>query len=51
MRKLMTGNWPVLGLPWLTGSDDAPCRPAIEQFGDVVAYPILGGLHHRYARI
>jgi hypothetical protein len=25
-------------------------RP-IERFGDIVAHPILGGLHHRYARI
>jgi Integrase core domain len=30
---------------------DAPCRRPIERFGDIVAYPILGGLHHRYARI
>jgi transposase InsO family protein len=30
---------------------DAPCTRPIERFGDVVAYPILGGLHHRYARI
>ena len=30
---------------------DAPCTRAIEQFGEIVAYPILGGLHHRYARI
>src|SRR6478672_5334062 len=30
---------------------DAPCGRPIEQFGDIVAYPILGGLHHRYARI
>jgi hypothetical protein len=30
---------------------DAPCPRPIEQFGDVVAHPILGGLHHRYARI
>jgi len=30
---------------------DAPCRRPIEQFGDIVAYPILGGPHHRYARI
>jgi transposase InsO family protein len=29
---------------------DAPCRRPIEQCGDIVAYPILGGLHHRYAR-
>ena len=30
---------------------DAPCIRPIERFGDVVAYPILCGLHHRYARI
>jgi transposase InsO family protein len=30
---------------------DAPRTRAIERFGDIVAYPILGGLHHRYARI
>jgi transposase InsO family protein len=30
---------------------DAPCTRPIERFGEVVAYPILGGLHHRYARI
>ena len=27
---------------------DAPCTRPIERFGDVVAHPILGGLHHRY---
>jgi transposase InsO family protein len=30
---------------------DAPCRRPIERFGDIIAHPILGGLHHRYARI
>jgi transposase InsO family protein len=30
---------------------DSPSRRAIERFGEIVAYPILGGLHHRYARI
>ena len=30
---------------------DAPCRRPIERFGDIIAQPILGGLHHRYARI
>jgi hypothetical protein len=30
---------------------DAPCTRQIEWFGDIVAHPILGGLHHRYARI
>jgi transposase InsO family protein len=30
---------------------DTPCRRPIERLGDIVAYPILGGLHHRYARI
>jgi transposase InsO family protein len=30
---------------------DAPFTRPITQFGDTVTYPILGGLHHRYARI
>ena len=30
---------------------DAPYTRQIERFGDIVAHPILGGLHHRYARI
>jgi hypothetical protein len=30
---------------------DAPCTRPIERFRDVVAHPILGGRHHRYARI
>jgi transposase InsO family protein len=30
---------------------DAPCKRAIERHGEIVAHPILGGLHHRYARI
>src|SRR5262249_62262990 len=30
---------------------DAPCRRPIERFGDIIAQPVLGGLHHRYARI
>jgi hypothetical protein len=30
---------------------DAPCGRPIERFGDIIAQPILGGLHHRYARI
>ena len=30
---------------------DTPYTRAIERFGDVVAYPIRGGLHRRYARI
>jgi hypothetical protein len=30
---------------------DAPCTRPIERFGDVIAHPILGGLHHRYTRI
>jgi transposase InsO family protein len=30
---------------------DAPYTRPIEHFGHVVAHPILGGLHHRYARI
>jgi len=30
---------------------DAPYTRQIERFGEIVAHPILGGLHHRYARI
>ena len=30
---------------------DAPCTRPIERFVGIVAHPILGGLHHRYARI
>jgi hypothetical protein len=30
---------------------DAPYTRLIERIGEVVAHPILGGLHHRYARI
>jgi hypothetical protein len=30
---------------------DAPNGRPVERIGDIVAYPILGGLHHRYARI
>jgi hypothetical protein len=30
---------------------DAPYTRPIQRFGDIVAHPILGGLHHRYARI
>jgi transposase InsO family protein len=30
---------------------DAPSTRPVERFGDIIAQPILGGLHHRYARI
>src|SRR5260370_40720574 len=30
---------------------DPPCRRPAELFGDIVAYPALGGLHHRHARV
>src|SRR5262245_55475797 len=30
---------------------DAPCTRPIERFGDIIAQPILCGLHHRYTRI
>ena len=29
---------------------DASCTRPIERFGDIIEQPILGGLHHRYAR-
>jgi len=37
--------------PHVSLSKDAPNRRPIERFGDIVAQSILGGLHHRYARI
>jgi hypothetical protein len=30
---------------------DAPYTRPVELVGDIIARPILGGLHHRYARI
>ena len=30
---------------------DTPISRPIEQFGRVIAEPMVGGLHHRYARI
>jgi hypothetical protein len=30
---------------------DAPISRPIEHFGRVIAEPMVGGLHHRYARI
>ncbi len=40
----------VIVLRLIDAGRNWPHRP-IEQFGDIVAYPILGGLHHRYTRI
>jgi hypothetical protein len=37
--------------PHVSLGKDAPNRRPIDRFGDIVAHPILGGLHHRYARI
>jgi transposase InsO family protein len=37
--------------PRVSLGKDAPNRRPIESFGDIVAHAILGGLHHRYARI
>ncbi len=30
---------------------DAPYTRQVEQFGDIIAHPVLDGLHHRHARI
>jgi hypothetical protein len=38
-------------VPTIAFQRDAPCRRPVERFGDIVAYPVLGDLHHRYARI
>jgi transposase InsO family protein len=37
--------------PHISLGKDAPSGRPIERFGNIVAYAILGGLHHRYARI
>ena len=37
--------------PHVSLGRDAPNGRPIERFGDIVAHAILGGLHHRYARI
>jgi transposase InsO family protein len=37
--------------PHVSLGKDAPEGRPIDRFGDIVAYAILGGLHHRYARI
>ena len=37
--------------PHVSLGKDAPNSRPIERFGDIVAHAILGGLHHRYARI
>ena len=35
----------------LSLAKDAPISRPIECFGRIIAEPILGGIHHRYARI
>jgi hypothetical protein len=35
----------------LSVGKDAPISRPIEQFGRIIAEPMVGGLHHRYARI
>jgi hypothetical protein len=35
----------------LSLAKDAPLVRAVEPFGEVIAMPILGGLHHKYCRM
>ena len=37
--------------PHLTLRKDAPFRRSVHRFGNIVAVPVLGGLHHEYVRI
>src|ERR1700686_1462192 len=37
--------------PHVSLGKDAPDGRPIDRFGDIVAHAVLGGLHHRYARI
>jgi hypothetical protein len=39
------------GVLMFRSEKDAPNGRPIDRFGDIVAHAILGGLHHRYARI
>jgi hypothetical protein len=35
----------------LSLNKDAPVSRAVGRVGNVISHPILGGLHHQYARI
>lgn len=37
--------------PHMALQKDAPLRRAVQRIGDVIAIPVLGGLHHQYVRI
>jgi transposase InsO family protein len=37
--------------PHLALQKDAPLRRAVQRTGSIIAIPVLGGLHHQYARI
>lgn len=37
--------------PHMALQKDAPSRRAVQRIGDVIAVPVLGGLHHQYGRI
>jgi hypothetical protein len=37
--------------PHLALAKDAPLGRPIQQFGQITALPILGGLHHEYCRM
>ena len=45
------GKRALLWRPHVSLGKDAPDGRPIDRFGDIVAHAILGGLHHRYARI
>jgi hypothetical protein len=33
------------------GDVDAPISRPVQRTGSITSFPILGGLHHRYARV
>jgi hypothetical protein len=53
LRRILTKFAAYYNHAWTHTSlrKDTPYTRPIESFGHVVAHPILGGLHHRYARI
>jgi len=53
LRRVLTGysDYYNRTRPHLTLRKDAPFRRSVHRLGNIVAVPVLGGLHHEYVRI